>query len=206
MMLPRLLLITDSARMRPTFADALTAALRGGARLIQLREKNCTPDEILRLATDAQRLCATFGAQLLINSHADIAHTVGAAGVHWPEHKLTATESRAVLDPLNLQGFSVHSIPATQRAEAAGATYLTFGPVFPTATHPDMPPAGLNALREVIKAVKVPVFAIGGIDAISAKSCLGVGAHGIAVISAVWQALDVEAATRQLVEVSELGK
>lgn len=205
MLLPRFLLITDSARMRPTFTAALAAALRGGARLIQLREKNRAAHEILALAGDAQRLCASFGAQLVINSHADVARTVGAAGVHWPEHELSQA-ARPALDGLNLQGFSIHSIPAAQRAVVAGATYLTFGPVFPTVTHPHTPPAGLDSLRRIVEAVEVPVFAIGGIDAVTTRQCRVVGAHGSAVISAVWQAPDVEAATRQLVAASEPGK
>lgn len=200
MTLPRLLLITDRRKMRPTFEAALAAALGGGARLIQLREKDLTPLEVLHLAHQAQHLCESYGAQLLINSRAEIALDAHSAGVHLPEQNLGLQETRLTLGNHAVCGVSVHSVESAQRVTAAGADYLVFGPVFRTASHPDTLPVGLDALRQVSEATALPVFAVGGIDAASVLPCMEAGAHGVAVISAVWEATDVAAATHALIE------
>lgn len=202
MPLPRLLLITNRHAMQPSFDAALESALRGGARLIQLREKDLTGREMLALAQRAQLLCERFGAKLLINSRVDIARTVGAAGVHLPENDLPPDEARRTLGKHALCGVSVHSVEAARGAVEAGADYLVFGSVFPTASHPGAAPAGLDALREVAAFAAqtgTPVFAVGGINADNTGLCREAGAHGIAVISAVWRAPNVEAAVRDLI-------
>ncbi|MBV9867458.1 MAG: thiamine phosphate synthase [Abitibacteriaceae bacterium] len=203
MTLPRLLLITDRRKMRPTFEAALAAALHGGARLIQLREKDLSSSEILALARQAQRLCESYGAQLLINSRADLAYASGAAGVHLPEQDLSLQEVPLSLSSHALWGVSVHSVQAARRVMEAGTDYLVFGPVFRTASHPDTAPVGLDALRQITEATPLPVFAVGGIDVHSVQPCLEAGAHGLAVISAVWQTDDVAAATQALIARTE---
>lgn len=189
--LPRLMLVTQSARMRPDFLAALEAALRGGARLIQLREKELPDAELLPLARGAQALCEKFGARLLINGRAEIARQIGA-GVHWPENAELRFEG-------GVNGVSTHSLESARRAAEQGADYLIFGSVFETRTHPGEAPAGLEKLRAVCAAVDIPVFAIGGVTAQNAAACLAAGAHGIAVIGAAWDAPDVEAAVRALI-------
>ncbi len=201
MPLPRLLLVTDRHAMQPSFDAALESALRGGARLIQLREKELPSHKLLQLALRAQRLCEGFSAELLINSHVDIARAAHTAGVHFPENELPSDEARRTLGEHALCGVSVHSLEAARRAIEAGADYLVFGSVFSTASHPDAPPAGLKALREVVESAArtgTPVFAVGGINTHNAALCRQAGAHGAAVISAVWDAPDVEAAVRAL--------
>lgn len=200
MTLSRLMLVTDHRLMQPSFDAGLEAARRGGARLIQLREKELAAREVLQLALRAQRLCERSGAKLLINSRADIARAAHADGVHLPENDLPPDMARRTLGAHALCGVSVHSAEAARRAVAEGADYLVFGPVFPTASHPDTPPIGLDALREIAAGASKPVFAIGGVDAANARLCLEAGAHGVAVISAVWRAPDVEAAVRSLLD------
>ena len=198
MTLPRLLLVTDRHQMRPSFTGALEAALRGGARLIQLREKTLSPREVFTLALQTQPLVERFGAHLLINSRADIARAVHAAGVHLPEDDIAPAEARLSLSQYSLCGASVHSVEAAQRATAEGADYLVFGPVFPTASHPTTAPAGIEKLTAVVRATPRPVYAIGGVTDISARQCREAGAYGIAVMSAVWQAENVANAVRAL--------
>ena len=202
--LPRLMLVTQRDRMRPDFMVALEAALRGGARLVQLREKDLPDAELLPLAMHARSLCGALGAKLLINSRVDVARLVNADGVHLPEGGAVREVKNAlrknVFGEEALCGVSVHTLEAARRAAEQGADYLIFGSIFPTPSHPGVWPAGLNMLREVCAAVPIPVFAIGGITAQNAQECLAAGAHGVAVIGAAWDAEGVTAAVRELIE------
>jgi len=186
--------------MRISFGAALDGALRGGASLIQLREKALPSAELLHFAQTAQELCRNYGAQLLINSDAGVAVAVGA-GLHLPEGNAPPSRARLVLRRSALYGVSVHSVEAAQRAADAGAAYLIFGSVFETASHPGETPKGLTALQAVTNVVNCPVFAIGGVTAVNAKRCLEAGAHGVAVIGAVWNAPDVALAVEALLNI-----
>ena len=188
--MPRLMLVTQSSRMKPDFYAAIEAALRGGAQLIQLREKDLLPEELLALANGAKKLCDSHGATLTINGAPLIAQSLNA-GLH-------LAEGAPIPQNFNLCGASTHSLESARRAVGQGAQYLVFGSVFPTQSHPGALPAGLETLREVCAAVDVPVFAIGGITSKNVKSCLQTGAHGVAVIGAAWDANDIEAAVREL--------
>ena len=199
MTLPPLLLITERRCMAPSFESAIEAALRDGARLLQLREKESPACRVLPLARRAQQLCAQHQVQLLVNGRADIAQLSGAAGVHLPENGLPPQRVHANFPRLRC-GVSVHSVVAAQRAQNEGADYLLFGSVFPTASHPGQTPAGVEKLREVCTATALPVFAVGGITATNAHACREAGAHGVAVIRAIWQEPDVEVATRVLLK------
>jgi thiamine-phosphate diphosphorylase len=190
--------------MKPSFDAALEAALRGGARFVQLREKDLPPRAVLDLALRAQRLCEKYDARLIINSRADIARAAYADGVHLPENDVPPAVARLSLGFHALCGVSVHSLAAARGAASEGADYLVFGPVFETRSHPGTAPVGLAALREIARAVPLPVFAIGGIDAASAILCLNAGARGIAVISAVWRSANVEDAVRAFINGADL--
>lgn len=190
--LPRLMLVTQRARMKPNFESALEAALRGGAQLIQLREKDLPAAELFSLAERTKTLCENYGATLLINGAPGIARALGC-GLHLPENAPFAPDFQPC-------GVSVHSREAAQRAAGAGADYLVFGSVFETQSHPGELPAGLENLRAVCAAVQVPVFAIGGLNAQNAPRCLEVGAYGIAVIGAAWD-FQVESAVHTLISV-----
>jgi thiamine-phosphate pyrophosphorylase len=189
--LPRLMLVTQCARMKPNFESALEAALRGGAPLIQLREKDLSENELLLLAKRAQNLCEEYNATLLLNGAPEIARALNV-GLHLPE-------GAPLIQKFVLCGASVHSLESARRVAEQGADYLVFGSVFETQSHPDANPAGLEKLREVCGAVDVPVFAIGGITTQNAESCFAVGAYGIAVIGAAWDAENIELAVRQLI-------
>lgn len=197
MNLPRLMIVTEPQSMRPNFQEALAAALRGGAPIIQLRAKDATGEEVLEWAQTSRALCKAAGAQLLINAELETAKKVEANGVHLPESH-SAQIARQHLGPEYLLGQSVHTLTAARQAEQRGVDYIVFGSVFPTSSHPGAPAAGVEALREVVRAVSVPVFAIGGVTSKTALQCLQAGAHGIAVMSAVWQAPDVTQSVRDL--------
>jgi thiamine-phosphate pyrophosphorylase len=193
-----LMLVSARQLMRPSTLDALRHALEGGARLIQLREKDLSHAEALALVRAAEQLCAAFDAQLLLNLDHEVTPSAHV-GLHLPESRvLHLAQKRAAFGPHVLMGASVHSKESATQAAAQGANYVVFGSVFATASHPDNAPAGLPLLREVCAATKLPVYAIGGIAEHNVPACLDAGAHGVAVMRAVWEKPDVATAVRQL--------
>lgn len=165
--------------------ETATTALAAGVKLLQFRSKKLSPREQFAVASHLKELAAAHQAVFIVNDRLDLALAVKADGVHLGENDLPVEEARK-LAPVNfLVGASASSLNAAQKAVAAGADYLGVGPVFSTATKPDAgEPIGLNNLRLICEAVKLPVFAIGGINQENAASVLAAGADGIATVSA----------------------
>lgn len=175
------------------------AALRGGARAVQLREKDLPPRDLYPLALEMRQLTQAYGARLLINDRVDVALAVNADGVHLTTTSLPASIARQVLGPGRLIGVSTHTRAEVQAAIDEGADFIVFGPVFSTPSKaPYGPPVGLDALRAVRAVVKLPILAIGGIKPTNLEQVLAAGADGIAVISAIISADDPTAATQNL--------
>ena len=175
------------------------AALRGGARAFQLREKDLSPRELYPLALEMRQLTQSYGAHLLINDRVDVALAVDADGVHLTTTSLPATVARQLLGPGRLIGVSTHSIAEAQTAADEGADFVVFGPVFYTPSKaPYGEPVGLDALRAVRAAVNLPILAIGGVKKANLDQVLAAGADGIAVISAIISADDPTAASQDL--------
>jgi thiamine-phosphate pyrophosphorylase len=175
------------------------AALRGGARAVQLREKDLPPRALYPLALEMRQLTQAYGARLLINDRVDVALAVNADGVHLTTTSLPASIARQVLGPGRLIGVSTHTRAEVQAAIDEGADFIVFGPVFSTPSKaPYGPPVGLDALRAVRAVVKLPILAIGGIKPTNLEQVLAAGADGIAVISAIISADDPTAATQNL--------
>jgi thiamine-phosphate pyrophosphorylase len=177
------------------------AALRGGARAFQLREKDLPPRELYPLAQEMRQLTQSYGARLLINDRVDVALAVDADGVHLTTTSLPASVVRQLLGPDRLIGVSTHNVAETQTAAEGGADFLVFGPIFFTPSKaPYGQPVGLDAMRAVRAAVELPILAIGGIKKANLDQVLAAGADGIAVISAIIAADDPMAATHELLE------
>jgi thiamine-phosphate pyrophosphorylase len=175
------------------------AALRGGARIVQLREKDLSPRELYPLALEMRLLTQAYGARLLINDRVDVALAVNADGVHLTTTSLPAGIARQVLGPGRLIGVSTHTRAEAQAAVDEGADFIVFGPVFFTPSKASYgQPVGLDTLRAVRAVVKSPILAIGGIKPTNLDQVLAVGADGIAVISAIISADDPTAATQNL--------
>jgi len=175
------------------------AALRGGARAIQLREKDLPPRELYPLALEIRHLTQAYGARLLINDRVDVALAVNADGVHLTTTSLPAGCVRQLLGPGRLIGVSTHTCAEALAAVEQGADFVVFGPVFFTPSKaPYGQPVGLDALRAVGAAVKAPILAIGGIKQTNLDQVLTAGADGIAVISAIISADDPALATQNL--------
>ena len=198
MNLPKLLIFTDSARMKPDFDSALLEACLGGAKWFCVREKTAPPREQLELFARASKIAEKFGAQTFSHGRADLARAAHADGLHLPEGEISPALTRLTLGFHLPIGVSVHSFEGARRAEAEGASYIVFGPIFETKSHPNQPAVGLEMLSKVVASVAIPVFAVGGICAQNAASCLNAGASGVAVISSVWEASNIAQSVRDL--------
>ena len=195
-----LYLITDRRQVPGgDLLSAVRAALRGGVRAVQLREKDLTARELLPLARELRSLTGEFVAKLLINDRIDLALAVAADGVHLGGHSLPVAEARALLGPQRLIGLSTHHQEEISRAAREGADFVTFGPVwFTPSKAPYGAPVGLDALRQACADAPLPVFPLGGVNATRIPELITAGCSRAACIGAVLAASAPENATRDL--------
>ncbi|MGE3536933.1 MAG: thiamine phosphate synthase [Candidatus Tectimicrobiota bacterium] len=192
--------ITDSHLIPPQrFVETVEAAVRGGAMLVQLREKEAPREEIVRLGRALLEVTRRHGALLIVNDHPAVAKEIGADGVHVGREDPPVAEARALLGPGVIIGASCYGDTALAvQAERDGADYVAFGTPFPSPTKMKRTDIALSIFQEARRLVQVPIFAIGGITLANAGQILAAGADGIAVVSGVFGAADVEAAARAL--------
>jgi len=190
----RLYLITNRSLFESdnNFLEASEAALMGGVRALQLREKNLTDCELIELGNQLRILTSNYNAKLIMNSRADIAKIINADGVHLTENSAHANEIKSTFPDL-IVGVSTHSLEAAQIAEAQGADYITFSPIYATPSKANYgPPQGLGLLRQVSQEVNLPVLALGGITLHRVSECLEQGAFGVALISDIWNSSHIK--------------
>jgi thiamine-phosphate pyrophosphorylase len=195
-----LYVITDTTLIpRPRFVETVEAAVRGGATMVQLREKETPQDEVIRLGRELLAVTRRYGVLLIINDHPAVAKAVGADGAHVGRDDPSVEETRALLGPTAIIGASCYGdVSRAVTAEQAGADYVAFGTPFPSPTKTKRTDISLGIFRAVKQHVKVPVFAIGGITIDNVQQVIDAGADGIAVVSGVFAAADVEAAAQAL--------
>ena len=173
------------------------AALEGGMRVLQYRNKVATPELRSEQALALKRACDAYGAWLIINDHAQLAREVDAAGVHIGAEDGELEAARAAVGKDRIVGVSCYrKIEVARAAEAQGADYVAFGSFYPSSVKPSAVRAPIDLLREAKRAVRVPVVAIGGITIANAPPLIEAGADAVAVITAVFGASDVTAAAR----------
>ena len=173
-------------------------SLDGGATFLQLREKSLDDAAFLSEAKELQALCRSYRVPFIVNDNVDIALAVDADGVHVGQHDMAAGDVRARLGRDKILGVSAQTVEQAKRAEAQGADYLGVGAVFPTGTKDDAAPLSHDTLRAICEAVSIPVVAIGGLTLENLPQLAGSGISGIAVVSAIYAAADIPAATRSL--------
>jgi thiamine-phosphate pyrophosphorylase len=196
-----LYVITDKKLIpRKRFVETVEKAIKGGAKMVQLREKESSSEEILRLAGELLKLTRRYNVPLIINDHLDIARDIGADGVHLGQHDTPLVEARKALRNGAIIGVSCYSsIERGIVAHKQGADYLAFGTPFFTPTKPERSPTSFEILKEAKRVItKIPIFAIGGITIQNAASVLETGIDGIAVITSVFGSSDPEGVSRQL--------
>jgi thiamine-phosphate pyrophosphorylase len=192
-------IVDGSANRSPL--ELVSAFVRGGAAVVQLRLKRAGAGELLRIAREARKLCAGAGALLVINDRPDVARLAEADGVHLGQDDLPWQAARAVVGPQALVGVSTHSDDEIDAAQ--GADYVGFGPVFVTASKGDStlpPPHGIEGLRRAVRRSKAPVVAIGGIGVEQVRDVALAGARCVAAIAQLCNAPDPEAATRAMAQ------
>jgi thiamine-phosphate pyrophosphorylase len=194
--------ITDTKLIpRQRFVETVEAAVRGGATMVQLREKDTPPEEVIRLGRQILAVTRRYGALLIINDHPAVAKAIGADGAHVGREDPPVPEARALLGPDAIIGASCYGdVTRAMAAEQEGADYVAFGTPFPSPTKTKRTDISLGIFREIKQHVKVPVFAIGGITIDNASQVIAAGADGIAVVSGVFAAADVEAAAYGLAQ------
>jgi hydroxymethylpyrimidine kinase/phosphomethylpyrimidine kinase/thiamine-phosphate diphosphorylase len=197
MMISGLYLITDDNR-DGALLSRVAAALRGGVRILQYRDKCATPAERREMATRLVALCHQAGAILIINDDVQLARACHADGVHLGQKDGEVAAARALLGQEKLIGVSTRTVAEAQRAAAVGADYIGLGSLYPTTTKGDAVVVGLEGLRAVRAAVALPIVAIGGIKRDNAGAVIKSGADCIAVVSAVMDSPRPHLAAKEL--------
>ncbi len=195
----RLYGIVDLGYVRPADVPDMTRALaEGGVDILQLRAKGASPSEVESLARAMLPATRDLGVPLVINDHPAVAASVGSEGVHVGQDDDSVAKARAVVGPDIFVGKSTHSLDQAVAAQAEGADYIGFGPLYATGTKPDYVPIGLQDITEVHQRVQLPIFCIGGVNAARAPEILAAGARRVVVVSAFLLADDVRTEVRRL--------
>ncbi len=197
----------EATRGRPVL-DVAEAALRGGASVVQLRDKSRDKGEALPDAHRLQAMCEEYGGLFVVNDDADLARAVGSHALHVGQTDLPVASARAVLDPRQLVGTSNGGVEEARRSQADGADYAAVGAIFATTTmgKSGRRSLGVEAIAEVKEAISIPVVAIGGINLDNVGDVVRAGADSVCVVSAVTFAENPEDASARLVEAIQTAR
>lgn len=196
----RVYLVTDPALVQPRgLEETVLQAVRGGATLVQLRDKEGSDAEVADQARRLLALLRPLGVPLVVNDRVAVARAVGADGVHVGQGDEDVRAVRAAVGPQAILGLSVTRMAELETVPEGVADYLGLGPIFATGTKPDHdPPVGLDGLAAMVRRARLPTCAIGGIGLSNAAEVFATGVDGVAVVSAICSARDPAAAASQL--------
>lgn len=199
----KLYLVTNSDKFESEdlFLDAVASALKGGVDILQLREKNMPANKIIELGKKVKLLCAEYGATFIVNDRVDIAYVLDADGVHLGQDDMDIESARKILGSNAIIGISTHAPEQAQKAVNDGADYIGMGPVFTTPTKPGRQSVGLEYVKWVSENIKIPAFAIGGIDLDNVQDVVNAGAKKIAVVRAIINSDNPEKAAQEFLKV-----
>ena len=191
--------ITDSTGFgEDEFLGRVEAALQGGVTILQIREKNRSTREYIALAEKVHALTRQYGVPLIIDDRVDVALAIGAEGVHVGQSDMPAHLARKLMGDDRIVGVTAKTVPQALEAYEQGADYLGCGAIYPTTTHVNTVITPVETLKDVVKAVPIPVNAIGGLNKDNIFVLKGSGIAGICVVSAIMKVADPETATREL--------
>ena len=196
--------VTDRAWVgRQSLYEQVECALKGGATCVQVREKKLGDEDFLEEAKQIAALCKRYGVPLFINDNVDVAVKCHAEGIHVGQSDMAAAKVRERVGEDMMIGVSAHTVQEALDAVAHGADYLGVGAVFATHTKTDVSEMPRQTLLDICNAVDVPVVAIGGIHKENILQLKGTGVDGVALVSAIFAAKDIEAECRELRALSE---
>ena len=178
--------------------DVVVQAIEGGAQMIQYRDKESDDDGFVKLASQLRNRCKDASVPFIINDRVDAALITDADGVHVGDEDLSIGEARDILGPDKIIGKTARTVQQAIAAEREGADYVGLGPVFPTDSKQIDGPIGMGVIRSASQALKIPLFAIGGINLSNLDQLLQAGSRRIAVISAVVSSDDVKSSANEL--------
>ncbi|MGR3318648.1 MAG: thiamine phosphate synthase [Candidatus Anammoxibacter sp.] len=193
----RLYVLLSNITSKHTILETAKCVLDGGADVIQLREKLLSDKDFIAVAEDLLNLTARTGAILIINDRVQIAGQIGADGVHIGQDDMEIDEARAILGEKKIIGVSTHNLEQALKAERSGADYIAIGPAFPTKTKDYEPVIGLKAAKAVAGNVKIPIFAIGGVNMSNIDKVLDTGIFRVAISSAIINSGDITNITKE---------
>ncbi|MCI7546125.1 MAG: thiamine phosphate synthase [Treponema porcinum] len=186
-----------------TLKSQVEKALKGGATMIQIREKDLNEKDFLLEAEELLALCRSYNVPFIVNENVELAVKVGADGVHVGQSDMNARDVRALIGNDKILGVSTQTVEQALFAQECGADYLGVGAVFPTGSKDDAEVLDRKTLMDICKAVSIPVVAIGGITKDNVRELKGTGIAGISVISAVFAQKDIQNATAELLKRTE---
>ncbi len=196
--------VTDRAWTgRQSLYEQTEAALKGGVTCIQLREKGLDKQAFLEEAIALKELCTRYRIPFIINDDVEIALACKADGIHVGQEDLSPSQVRRLVGNQMIIGVSAHSAAEALEAEKQGADYLGAGAMFATATKNNARPLPFQTLQAICRAVSIPVVAIGGINKTNILELSGSGADGVALVSAIFGAKDIEAECKELKNLAE---
>ena len=183
-----------------TLASVTEEVLKNGATFLQIREKELGDADFLNQAKALKEVAARYGVPYVVNDNIQVALECDADGVHVGQSDIVGKDVRSMIGPDKILGISANTVETAIAAEKAGADYIGVGAVFNTSTKKDATTLSVSQLREICDAVRIPVVAIGGINASNIAELSGSGVDGVAGVSAIFAADDPGAATAQLLD------
>ncbi len=186
-----------------TLYEQVECALRGGVTCVQLREKDMAYDDFLKEAIEINSLCKKYNVPFIVNDNVDIAIECDADGIHVGQHDMTLNDVRKKVGSKMIIGVSAQTVHQATEAEKNGADYLGVGAVFSTSTKLDADDVSYDTLKEICTSVSIPVVAIGGINKNNLHSLSGSGVDGVALVSAIFGADDIEKECKELKELTK---
>lgn len=191
----KIYLVTDEkACLGKDFYTCIEEAIKGGVKIVQLREKNISTKDFYEKALKVKEICENYGALFIINDRLDIAQAVGADGVHLGQSDMPIEKAREILKDKFLIGATARNIEEAKRAELLGADYIGSGAIFGTSTKDNAKKLEMGELKKIVTSVKIPVFAIGGINIDNVSILKNKGLQGICAVSGILSEKDCKKA------------
>ena len=182
----KIYLVTDEKACNgKDFYKCIEEAVKGGVKIVQLREKNISTKDFYEKALKVKEICKSYGALFIINDRLDIAQAVGADGVHLGQSDMPIEKAREILKDRFLIGATARNIEEAKKVELSGADYIGSGAIFGTNTKDNAKKLEMEELKKIVASVKIPVFAIGGININNVGSLKNIGLQGICAVSGI---------------------